>query len=140
MRASGPAMPRARVDRRMGVPGARISHADGSTHRVSSTGSNALAWQCSAAGLPEPVLEYRFAPPRRWRFDLAWPAHKAAVEVDGGTWIGGRHSRGTGYERDAEKLNEAALLGWLVIRVTPALVTDGRALRLVERALALQET
>lgn len=106
---------------------------------MTSNGEAALLWQVSAARLPEPVREYRFAPPRRWRFDLAWPAHKVAVEVDGGTWVGGRHSTGAGFERDAEKLNEAALLDWMVLRVTPRMVDDGRALALVERAIAAQE-
>ena len=102
---------------------------------IASEGEVALLWQVKATGLPEPVPEYRFAPPRRWRFDLAWPAHKVAVEIEGGTWTGGRHVTGTGYERDAEKYNEAALLGWTVLRVTPAMVTDGRALSLIERAI-----
>ena len=35
------------------------------------------------------VREHRFAPPRRWRFDLAWPAERLAVEVDGGRWQSG---------------------------------------------------
>lgn len=104
-----------------------------------SASSHSLSWQCRAVGLPEPVLELRFAPPRRWRFDLAFPAHKVAVEIDGGTWTGGRHTTGLGFLRDAEKLNEAALLGWLVLRVVPDWVDDGSALRLIERALALQE-
>jgi hypothetical protein len=70
---------------------------------------------------------------------LAWPAHRVAVEVDGGTWTNGRHVRGAGFERDAEKFNEALLLGWLPLRVTTAMVDDGRALELVRRALELQE-
>lgn len=98
-----------------------------------------LLWQVAAVRLPEPVTEHRFLPPRRWRFDVAWPAHKVAVEVDGGTWIGGRHVTGAGFERDAEKLNTAAVEGWLVLRVTPAMVDDGRALRFVERAIQVQE-
>lgn len=90
-----------------------------------------LAW----SGLPAPVAEHRFAPPRRWRFDLAWPERRLAVEVDGGTWIGGRHVTGAGYERDAEKHNAAVLAGWRVLRVTPAMITDGRALAFIEAAL-----
>ena len=31
----------------------------------------------SATGLPEAIREYRFAPPRRWRFDYAWPAQRS---------------------------------------------------------------
>lgn len=107
---------------------------------MTSDGEMALLWQCKAARLPEPVTEHRFAPPRRWRFDLAWPAHKVAVEVEGGTWTTGRHVTGSGFAADLEKYNEAALLTWLVIRVTPGMVDDGRALRLIERALQLQET
>jgi hypothetical protein len=40
-----------------------------------------------AAGLPEPIREYRFAPSRRWRFDFAWPAAMLAVEVEGGAGV-----------------------------------------------------
>ena len=47
-----------------------------------------------------------------------------AVEVDGGTWTGGRHVRGAGYRRDAEKLNAAAALGWFVYRLTPDMASD----------------
>lgn len=87
-----------------------------------------------AAGLPEPVEEFRFCA-RRWRFDFCWPERKLALEVDGGVWTGGRHVRGKGFEADLDKLNEAALLGWVVLRVTPGMVQDGRALALVERAM-----
>ena len=68
--------------------------------------------------------EHRFAPPRRWRFDLAHRGGAVAVEVDGGTWTGGRHVRGAGYRRDAEKLNAAAALGWFVYRLTPDMASD----------------
>lgn len=94
-----------------------------------------LAFQCKAAGLPAPQLEVRFHPTRRWRLDLAWPDRLIYVEVDGGTWIGGRHNRGQGYERDCEKLNAAAVAGWRGLRVTTAMVKDGRALNMVEQLL-----
>lgn len=99
----------------------------------------ALGWQVRATNLPKPVTEVRFDPVRRWRFDMAWPAHKVAVEVEGGSWVSGRHSRGTGFEEDCIKYCEAALLGWIVLRVTPRMVDDGRALALIQRAIALQE-
>lgn len=92
-----------------------------------------------ARGLPAPEPEYYFARPRQWRFDLAWPAvrPRLALEVEGGTWLdgGGRHNRGSGYEGDCEKYNEAALRGWRVLRATTRMVEDGRALALLERAL-----
>jgi very-short-patch-repair endonuclease len=84
----------------------------------------AFYWRALADGLPEPEREYRFASPRRWRFDFAWPAQRVAVECDGGTYSGGRHTRGDGYRRDAEKLNAAAALGWRVFRVTADMLRD----------------
>lgn len=91
-------------------------------------------------GLPTPEREVRFHPTRRWRFDLCWPALKLAVEVDGGTWAQGRHTRGTGYRDDCIKLNEAALLGWRVLRVTSDMVRDDSALAVIDRAMAAEVT
>jgi very-short-patch-repair endonuclease len=75
-----------------------------------------FAWAMKACGrdLPEPVREYRFHPTRKWRFDWAYPDVKLAIECDGGKWAphGGRHNT-TG---DREKLNEAARLGWRILR------------------------
>ena len=68
------------------------------------------------------VKEFQFHPARRWRFDYAIPAKKVAVEVDGGVWTGGRHINPAGYINDMEKLNTAASMGWLVLRIT----TDDR--------------
>lgn len=65
-----------------------------------------------------PVREYTFAPPRRWRFDFAWPEARVAVEVEGGTWDRGRHTRGAGYAGDCAKYNAAVLGGWRVLRFT----------------------
>src|SRR5262249_13635323 len=92
--------------------------------------------QLHLAGVPTPEPEYRFAPPRRWRFDWAWPGLLLAVEREGGVWTQGRHVRPSGFIKDIEKYNTAALLGWMLIRYTPAMERDGRALALVERAIA----
>jgi very-short-patch-repair endonuclease len=84
----------------------------------------AVQLACRAVGLPAPVPEYRFAPPRRWRFDFAWPTARTALEVDGGIWVQGRHSRGSGLIREHEKMNAAATRGWAVFRCTPHQVGD----------------
>lgn len=89
----------------------------------------------AALRVPLAVPEYRFAPPRRWRFDWAWPDKKVALEVDGGAWIGGRHTRGAGFIKDCEKMNAAVLLGWRVLRVTPQQMDSGEAAELVNRLL-----
>lgn len=99
-----------------------------------------LVWQCRMAKLPTPVVELRFAPPRRWRFDLAWEAERLAVEVDGSVYVGGRHTRGKGYENDCIKYAEAIIRGWRVLRVTTGQVKSGVALGFVERALGRQTT
>ena len=70
----------------------------------------------------EIVKEYKFHPTRKWRFDYAFPCLMIAVEVDGGIWTGGRHINPAGYINDMEKLNTAASMGWLVLRIT----TDDR--------------
>lgn len=67
------------------------------------------------------VRELQFAKDagRRWRMDFAWQAQRVYVEIDGGTWTGGRHTRGAGIEQDAEKENAAAAQGWRRLRFTP---------------------
>jgi len=100
-----------------------------------------LQFQLRAVKLPVGEPEYHFHPERKWRFDLAWPARKLAIEIDGGSWVGGRHTSGSGFAEDCHKMSEAAILGWRVLRVTPVMVRDGLALQYVERALgpAVQE-
>lgn len=70
------------------------------------------------------IAEYRFNPQRRWRFDWACPKVKIAVEVEGGCFIQGRHSRGAGMIADMQKYNWAALNGWMVLRYTPQNLTQ----------------
>jgi len=94
-----------------------------------------LAYQIRVAGLPEPEREYKFHPTRRWRFDFAWPERHMAVEVEGGKWTRGRHTRPGGFEADCEKYNAAALLGWCVLRVTADMINDGRAIDTIREAI-----
>ena len=92
-----------------------------------------------AIGLPEPESEYRFAPPRRWRFDFAYPDQAIAIECEGGTWgkKKSRHTTGSGFDKDCEKYNAAALDGWKVLRFTSSMIKSGRALNVIEKALDL---
>lgn len=85
--------------------------------------------------IPAPEIEYLFHERRKWRFDFAWPAQKMAVEIEGGTWIQGRHTRGAGFQDDCEKYAEALLLGWRVLRVPTDWVTSGIALHYTARML-----
>ena len=83
--------------------------------------------------------EYRFAPPRRWRADFAWPAKRLLVEVEGGTWTKkSRHTTGTGYAADCEKYNAAAEAGYTVLRYTTDQIKSGEAVQQIARMLAGQ--
>ena len=90
---------------------------------------------CVAQGLPAPVAEYTFHETRKWRFDWAWPDNRVALEVEGGIWTGGRHSRGAGMLKDIEKYNAAALAGWRVLRVTPTTLTSPATFAMLKEAL-----
>jgi len=103
-----------------------------------SDAEETLAFQLKAMKIPF-TREVTFDPPRRWRFDfLIGPPTSSgiAVEVEGGTWQAGRHTRGAGFEKDCEKYNRAVLLGWRVLRFTPAMIDDGRALKTIEEAMS----
>ena len=79
-----------------------------------------LCWR--AVGGPPLVVEHRFLDKRKWRFDFAHPETRIAIEIEGGAWSGGRHTRGAGFITDAEKYNTAALWGWTVFRLPSPLV------------------
>ena len=97
---------------------------------------DALSMQLRALGLMGDMhRQWSFHPGRRWRFDFAYPTQMLAIEVDGGTWINGGHSRGSGIEKDCEKLAAAVILGWRVMRATTNQVKDGTAAFWIEQAL-----
>lgn len=95
-----------------------------------------LLAQVRGAKLPEPALQHRFHPVRRWRFDFAWTEPMVALEVHGGGWVGGKHNRPLGMAKDFEKSNTAQLMGWRVLHATGDMVNDGRALDVIREALA----
>lgn len=69
------------------------------------------------------VEEHRFHPVRLWRFDLAVPSLKLAIEYQGHGATGGgkhigRHASVTGMSGDCEKENTAQAMGWKVLKFT----------------------
>ncbi len=104
---------------------------------MSTAWSRIVAAEVKSEKLPAPVFEHRFdtLAGRKWRFDLAWPAHKLAIEIDGAVYAGGRHTRGKGFEADCEKLNEALLQGWRVLRYSTGQVRAGIPILDLKRAL-----
>jgi hypothetical protein len=85
----------------------------------------------------EVEAEFCFALPRKWRFDYAIVQNdvRVAIEVEGAVWTNGRHTRGSGFLKDMQKYNEAAVRGWLVIRTTPDKLVSTETLDLIRRAL-----
>lgn len=80
-------------------------------------------WRARYPSGPMPVRQYKFALEelgRKWSMDFAWPDRKLAVELDGGGWTGGRHSRGDGMREDRERDREATKLGWRILRYVGA--------------------
>ena len=93
--------------------------------------------QLTSAGLFVPEgQELTFHPTRKWRFDFAWPEYGLALEVHGGIFTSGRHSKVRGQLSDMEKASEAAVLGWRLLVVSAREVHNGAALDLVKRAVA----
>lgn len=104
--------------------------------RSRSKPENELAESLRLANLGWFVEEHRFHPTRKWRFDFAFLAQRLAVEVEGGVWAGGRHTRGSGFLGDCEKYNEATRLGWRVLRFVPRKGWAQPAVQLITEMLA----
>jgi hypothetical protein len=112
-----------------------------------------------AHGIPAPLIEHKFAEhikykdkaganrTRGWRFDYAWPlcswtggnpsCIKLALEVQGGCFAGGRHSRGGALRQEHHKLNTAAELGWRVIYCFPETLLTTATANLIKRCLGI---
>jgi len=88
--------------------------------------------------------EYVFHPTRKWRFDWAIISNEindfgntflVSIEYEGGVFTGGGHTRGVIYSGNAEKYNEAAIMGWTVLRFTAPMVRAGLHEEQIMRAL-----
>jgi len=62
------------------------------------------------------ILEHKFHDTRKWRIDLFIPAIKVAIELEGGVYTGGRHTRPEGFLNDIEKYNNITILGLKLLR------------------------
>lgn len=94
-----------------------------------------LLTQIKACKLKLPIREFKICPDRKWRSDFVWPEHNLIVEIEGGIYTNGRHTRPRGFKNDCEKYNYAALIGYKVIRVTPDHIKSGKALEWIEEGL-----
>ncbi len=97
-----------------------------------------FALQLTVAGIRF-TREHVFCPPRKWRFDFALVEHKIAIEIEGGLYSGGRHTRAKGYMADMEKYRNAVYLGWKVLRFPPDDIRKGTAILEVAGFLAVHQ-
>lgn len=81
--------------------------------------------------------EWKFHPKRRWRFDGAIPSVSIGIEYHGGLFMArrGGHQSVKGTRNDWEKLNEAQMLGWMVLQFGPDETRTGTAMQVIERAI-----
>ncbi len=87
-------------------------------------------------GLTIAAREFKFLDDRKFRFDFAWPDELVAVEIEGGTFSGGRHTRGKGFATDCEKYNLAVFHGWSILRYVAADLKS-RPMQVVDEVKAL---
>src|SRR6185312_3510938 len=99
-----------------------------------SAAEDALAFQLQSSHLPF-ERQVQIHPDRRFRADFYIRAVRLVIEVEGGGFVNGRHSRGKGIESDAEKSFYIARMPARLIRVTPDHIKDGRALKWIQEAL-----
>lgn len=121
---------------RPGVAGIHGSPRPRAATRVSNAASAVLTPTDGAKLLLQAILdagvpgiwyrEFTFHEARDWRLDVACPARKVGVEVDGGAHrVKGR------FLRDIEKHNALMFAGWRYLRCTPQQVRSGEALALI---------
>lgn len=92
-----------------------------------SLGEETFALHCKAHNLT-PEREYKFHPLRNWKADFCFRAEMVIVEVEGGIWKNGRHTRPQAFEADAQKYNAATLMGYRILRYSTAMVESGQAI------------
>lgn len=101
------------------------------TQSVESIGESTLANQLRVLKISF-EQEYKFHPKRKWRADFHIVGKKILVEVEGGIWSNGRHTRGKGYIGDMEKYNAAVVMGYQVLRFSTEQVKSGLAVQQIE--------
>lgn len=116
-----------------------------------------------APGADEWAPEFRYNPERQHRYDWANPTRRILVDIQGATFgrqvechrcgvkvvrrlksgrvqpvrEGGGHSTGGGVANDADKLNNATILGFRVIIFTDRHMRDGSAIATMRRVLGV---
>jgi hypothetical protein len=73
----------------------------------------------------EVAEEFRIVPDRKWRWDIAIPERRIAIEWQGIAGGGPSHLSFSGAARDMEKHNAAVALGWTMLYANVKNTEDG---------------
>lgn len=96
--------------------------------KVESEGEATLSLQLKASKIAF-EREFQFHASRKWRSDFHLVEKMILIEVEGGIWSGGRHTRAKGYLGDMEKYNAATALGYQIYRFSTEQVKSGFAIK-----------
>ena len=83
-------------------------------------------------GLTPFAREHMFHERRKWCFDFCVPAAKLGIEIEGGIYTNGGHTRGAGYQANLDKYNAAVCDGWHLLRFSVDDVRFGRDIAYLE--------
>lgn len=87
-------------------------------------------------GIPIPVSEYKFHPVRKWRMDFCWVDYGVFLEVQGGLFVQGRHSRGAAMLKEFEKTNAASEMGYRMLLCQPKDLCSTTTIETIRKTLA----
>ena len=82
--------------------------------------------------------QVEFAKPRRFKADFI-VNNSLVVEVQGGTFSNGRHTRGQGYQNDCTKMAIALQLGLKVLFLTTKSVQNGSGISYIKNILTAKQ-
>lgn len=104
-----------------------------------NAGESGFAFQCKQFKLPrvEPQFPFAAAMGRKFSADFCFVDYQLLIEIQGGIWRpgGGAHSRPENIDRDIEKQQHAALLGFLLLPFTPQQVESRFAIEWTSQVL-----
>src|SRR5260370_30891857 len=80
------------------------------------------------------IREFQFDLNRKWRADF-FINPNLLIEVEGGIWSFGRHTRGQGFLNDLEKYNRSVELGFCLLRYCTQDVLELKCLPQIRRVL-----
>lgn len=132
-----PARPKSKAKRPSRGSATRSSAGASKRRSTGSKGEETFAAQLRAAGVGF-QRELMLIPGRRFRFDFLIDGSDLVVEIEGGTWSGGRHTTGAGFRSDCYKYNRALELGYRVLRYTTDMVTKREAITQVLEILGAE--